>query len=307
MKKLICLLTVTMLMATNVFGAEKVYNVYVDNNLVELDTQPEVFRGYTYVPISFIAREFGATVTWERPTVTIVKDDVELVLTVGSNVVYKNGVKSYTDYNVFLTNGRVMVPVRLISDAFGYAVDYSENNNGTNINGNIKIDTTKQQDTNNGFVENNEEYVLTDDGKFGYKVKDTDDPALGKIQIVYTKNMETGEIYQVFVERMPIEELLWTTDNQLLYTYVAPKNETRVFRLFNPANNDFSFVVDCYNLYYIPSLNSILYTKNAYENNVPTENGKYNIMTLSDEKNTEITKAEYEQYLEKYKNEIIER
>ena len=48
----------------------------------------------------------------------------EIKITIGENVLYKNGEAIELDCAAEITNDRTMVPVRAISEAFGSAVDW---------------------------------------------------------------------------------------------------------------------------------------------------------------------------------------
>ncbi len=301
MKKLFMVLISAMLMLTTVLGAVKDYNIYVDNKLVETDVKPFISGETTVVPISFIARELGATVEWKSPNVTITKGDIQLVLTNTSNIVYKNGVPIYTDYITFSQEGRIFVPVRFISDQLGYSVAYEEVNNGEKIQCNINIDSTKTVETNISIIKEDSAFVLSDDGKWGYTIHTTPN-----IQyLVFVKNMDTGEVKQVNIEWLKINNIFWTKNNKLLYTYEVPAGESRTFILYNPVDGEFTYLVDCLDLYYIPSMDSVM-VRNRFVRG-ETFVDECAIINLGTKESKDISKAEYDDYLVKYKDEIIKR
>ena len=78
------------------------------------------------VPMRPIFERLGATVQWipgERKVVAT-KDGDTVTLVIGENFAYKNGAK-LLDYPPRLVKGRVMVPLRFISESFGAQVRWS--------------------------------------------------------------------------------------------------------------------------------------------------------------------------------------
>lgn len=102
--------------------------IQIDNKTIETDVAPELKNNTTYVPISFIAKELGATVKWESPKVIIEKGDITLEIEIGKSEVIENG-KAYPTQNAaYLLKGRTMVPLRVISKHLGYYVGFDNVN-----------------------------------------------------------------------------------------------------------------------------------------------------------------------------------
>lgn len=104
--------------------------IYVKHKLVKMDVKPEL-RGKnaqqtTFVPISFIGQKLGAKVSWSKPKVTVKLDGNTLVINTKTGVATKNGdgitLEEYE--KPFVKDGRVMVPLRFISEQLDYAVIY---------------------------------------------------------------------------------------------------------------------------------------------------------------------------------------
>ena len=83
--------------------------------------------GRTMVPIRAISEAFGADVAWDDTTrmVTITNADKEIKLTIDNTLAYINGNESALDCTPVIVNGRTFVPVRFISEAFSYNVNYA--------------------------------------------------------------------------------------------------------------------------------------------------------------------------------------
>ena len=106
----------------------------VNNKMTQVDkTNPEVTpvfkNGRSLVPIRFISESFGAKVDWDQSTSTVTAKieglkgkTVRLVL--GSNKININGKDTTIDVPAERINGRVFVPFRVVSEAFGKKVFY---------------------------------------------------------------------------------------------------------------------------------------------------------------------------------------
>ncbi len=95
-------------------------------NCAAYGQQPYIKNDRTLVPMRAIFEALGAEVSWDDTTKTAigVKDDVEVKITIGENVLYKNGDAIELDCAAEITNNRTMVPVRAISEAFGCTVNW---------------------------------------------------------------------------------------------------------------------------------------------------------------------------------------
>jgi len=95
----------------NVFGEEK-----------ENDVAPRIVNDRTMLPIRFIAENLGAEVIWtaeESDKVVVKKEGVEIVIRIGSDKAFVNGVEVALDSTAFIENGRTYLPVRFVSENLG--------------------------------------------------------------------------------------------------------------------------------------------------------------------------------------------
>ena len=78
------------------------------------------------VPLRAIFEALGASVEWdgETKTVTSVKDDTTVKLTVGEKKLTVNGTAKELDVPGQIVENRTLVPVRAISEAFGCEVGW---------------------------------------------------------------------------------------------------------------------------------------------------------------------------------------
>ena len=95
-----------------------------------------VGNGRTMVPLRFVSENLGLEVDWNAATQTAVINSVskEIKIKIGSKNPTINGVTKTIDAAAVVKNGRTYVPVRFISEALGYGVEYS--------NGVVSITTT---------------------------------------------------------------------------------------------------------------------------------------------------------------------
>ena len=89
--------------------------------------RPYIKHDRTLVPMRAIFEALGAEVSWDDATKTAigVKDGIEVKITIGENVLYKNGEVIELDCAAEITNDRTMVPVRAIGEAFGCTVTWN--------------------------------------------------------------------------------------------------------------------------------------------------------------------------------------
>ncbi len=101
--------------------------VMIDGEKVLFDVLPTITDGRTLVPLRAIFESLNAKVLWngDTKTVTATKGDREISLTIGSNVMKVNGEDKVLDVPATITDGRTLVPVRAISEAFGCEVDWN--------------------------------------------------------------------------------------------------------------------------------------------------------------------------------------
>ena len=112
-----------------------IINVIVDGNYINFDTKPQFVNGRTMVPMRRIFEELGASVQWDNATWTAIakKDGVEIRFTIDDYTMYKNGSPNTLDVPAQLINGRTLVPLRAVSEAFGCDVGWDGGDNIVSI------------------------------------------------------------------------------------------------------------------------------------------------------------------------------
>lgn len=120
----------TGLFCTASFAKDEIM-VFVSGTKVDFDVPPEIIDGRTMVPVRAIFEAMGAVVTWddESKTAMGVKLGNTVELTVGDKKADYNGEKITMDAAPVIKNERVFVPVRYVSEGFGYKVLWEEEEN----------------------------------------------------------------------------------------------------------------------------------------------------------------------------------
>ena len=105
--------------------------VKLNGKNIAFDQPPIIENGRTLVPLRAIFEALGASVDWDNDTqtVTSAKDDTNIKLTINDKTMYVNGVSKTLDVPAKLLNGRTLVPVRAVSEAFDCKVDWENASN----------------------------------------------------------------------------------------------------------------------------------------------------------------------------------
>lgn len=116
--------------ATVVFTiGEKTYQANGQN--FEMDIYPYIKNNRTILPLRYVGLALGIppeNILWDEKSqaVTLLgKDNTVVRVVVGENMVYHNGMPTATDTPAFNREGRIMVPLRAVSQAFGAQVDWN--------------------------------------------------------------------------------------------------------------------------------------------------------------------------------------
>lgn len=112
------------------FGAEieNTITVMLNGSPIDFDQPPIIKDDRTLVPLRAIFEALGAAVSWDdaTQTVTAVRGDKTVSLTIGSQTLYVGQSAVTLDVPAQLVNDRTLVPVRAISAAFDYQVDWDD-------------------------------------------------------------------------------------------------------------------------------------------------------------------------------------
>lgn len=103
----------------------------VNGKEVVIDTAPVAEKGRVFLPARFVANSLGVPdsgVLWDQDTgtVTVVKDEHTVKMTLGSNKILVNGDAIYMDTIPKVVPGRVLIPFRYLAEALGAEVVWDE-------------------------------------------------------------------------------------------------------------------------------------------------------------------------------------
>lgn len=100
--------------------------VFVDGKKPAFDVQPQVRGGRTLVPFRAMAESLGAQVSWDeaKRQVTVLRGDIFIQLTVESPEATVNDTPVTLEVPASLIDGRVMVPLRFISEGLNARVTW---------------------------------------------------------------------------------------------------------------------------------------------------------------------------------------
>lgn len=109
----------------------KIHDSFIDfKKYDDTPVEPYIKNCRTLVPIRAVFTELGCDVSWnkETRTATIKKNTDILTIKPNDNYAYINGIIINLDVPAEIKNGRIMVPVRFISEAFNNYVFYDKDN-----------------------------------------------------------------------------------------------------------------------------------------------------------------------------------
>ncbi len=124
--------------------------VTLDGNVLEFDQNPIIVNSRTMVPLRAIFESLGATVEWDQDTqtVTSVKGDTTISMTIGKAEMKKNEEVIVLDVAPQIVGNRTLVPVRAVAESFNCIVDW-DGETQTVI---IKSDDTKTETLGNKLL-----------------------------------------------------------------------------------------------------------------------------------------------------------
>ena len=127
--------------------------VIVSGAAIESDQPAVIVNDRTMVPFRVIAEALGCDVDWKADTKTVVmeKDGLTASMTIGEpKLVYNDGDTEYTvdiDTPATIINSRTMVPVRFLSEYFGFEVEWDAATRTVTVNAAKTEETTVEATT----------------------------------------------------------------------------------------------------------------------------------------------------------------
>lgn len=102
--------------------------VHVNGHIISFPTDPYIEDGTTLVGYRAIMEALDADVSWDgdTQTVTAVKGDTTITLTIGSDTAYVNGEAKTLSLSPQIINDSTIIPVRFISEELGMKVEWTQ-------------------------------------------------------------------------------------------------------------------------------------------------------------------------------------
>ncbi|MFC5531589.1 ABC transporter substrate-binding protein [Cohnella yongneupensis] len=118
--------------------------VTLDGKAVSLDNAPRIVKGTTLVPYAGIVKALGGTASWDSKTktVTAVRGDTTVKVTIGSKTAYINGASTTLNAAPLLVDNKAYVPLRLLSESFGKWVSYTQSSSTVAITSTLTVNTS---------------------------------------------------------------------------------------------------------------------------------------------------------------------
>lgn len=131
-KKLISVLLIfTMLLPASVsFADAGSIPVYINGEKITFDQNPVIENDRTLVPLRKIFESLGATVNYDEneKVVSGEKEGIKISLKIGEDKALVDGKEVALSQSAKIENGRTLVPLRFISEAFGDYVEWDDKN-----------------------------------------------------------------------------------------------------------------------------------------------------------------------------------
>ena len=172
--------------------ADDSISIYLDNEEIQFRLEPQIINGRTLVPMRAVFEKLGATVKWIKETQTVIstKEDTKIALTINSDTMYVNDIPKTLDSPAILMNGNTFVPIRAISEAFGYTVTWNDVERSVFISTAETLLIKSVSFDSDGALK----LTLSDDSSWilGLGIKSTAINEDGELIITYTNNEEVN-------------------------------------------------------------------------------------------------------------------
>lgn len=125
--------------------ASEEIKVYVNDTAIAFDVPPIFVKNFTLVPVRAVFEALGAKIEWDNYTKTVtITRGTEVRVQPGNRIAMVNNIPNVMEVPAVGINGRIMVPIRFISEAIGANVDWVNETKTVFIN-----DLAEQKDLGN--------------------------------------------------------------------------------------------------------------------------------------------------------------
>jgi len=111
--------------------------VKLNGEILSFLTPAETLNDRTMVPMRYFFEKLGAKVTWINATqqVYVEHDGQTVLFQIDSDTAYVNDEQRKLDAPAYLKNDKTLIPIRFLSEALGYRVEWSEETKTASITG----------------------------------------------------------------------------------------------------------------------------------------------------------------------------
>lgn len=115
---------------------ENAVYVYLNGKRLAFDVHPIIKDDTTLIPIRFLFETAGAAVEWndDEGNVSISYGDKNITVSPGSDIAYVNGAARTMTNTAELIDGKMMIPLRSISEELGFSVDWDPGSGSVFVN-----------------------------------------------------------------------------------------------------------------------------------------------------------------------------
>ncbi|SHM81336.1 Copper amine oxidase N-terminal domain-containing protein [Caldanaerovirga acetigignens] len=108
------------------FAQEMTISVLVDGLPVSFDVPPIIKDGRTLVPFRAVSEVLNVPVSWDEKSKIVTASDggAYILLRIGDKTAYLNNTQITLDVPPMIMNGRMLIPLRFFSEAFGCNVEW---------------------------------------------------------------------------------------------------------------------------------------------------------------------------------------
>ena len=150
---MIIVIVVTSLFAGTAYAEDDI-KVYVNGKRVVFDVEPTMIRDRVMVPVRAIFEALDADVEWNEgsQSISVETDELSAYMSIGYN--YIEGPKRvYCDVPPLIMNDRTLIPVRAISEAFFYKVEWDDATQS------VYISENENDDSYNYTIASKDDYI----------------------------------------------------------------------------------------------------------------------------------------------------
>lgn len=240
MKKIFMLFIILMCVFACSNASAKDIEIYMFGKEIVCDVPPVAENGRTLVPVRAISEDgLGADVEWHGETqqVTVEKDGLEILLTLGDTKVIVNGEEEELDVPAKAISGRTMVPVRFISETLDYKVEWDSENYRVVIEENLK-----------GYIEKIDVEETVNDNLLNVALSIYNEPEIFTLKEPYRivldleKTAYDGHDDKIDVNSGFIKQVRWANHDDY-YRIVVESQGEQPYKLVQTSDNSFSIII----------------------------------------------------------------